>query len=135
MDNRFRRIIVLIAAMGGVLLGYLYVTESGAFDRSNQFFLFAKDIRDIQPETQVQFRGVTIGKVKALHVDSNQSNVIELAIDKGVAIDENAQFTRAVEGLLKRSYLKMEVKSTSGNTYFPGDTIRVPLVVQVPESN
>jgi ABC-type transporter Mla subunit MlaD len=109
------------------LLGYLYVAEEGPFDRSNRFFLEVSDARGLKKETPLQYRGITIGKVKDVIELETGSVIVELAVDRGVSITKDAAFSRQTEGVLGKIVLVLEMEGMAGEMVFPGDTLKVEI--------
>jgi len=119
--------LIITGILFAFLLGYLYVAEEGPFDRSNRFFLEVSDARGLKKETHLQYRGITIGKVKRISDSKKGRIVVELAVDRGVSITRDVTFSRQTEGVLGKVVLVMEMQGMAGEMLFPGDTLVVEI--------
>ena len=112
MKERFLELTVGLFLLAGLAaLGYLSVRlgDIGLLDE-NSYTLTARftSISGLKPGAVVELAGVRVGKVSGIHLDGEDYEaVVELRIDRGVRLQEDATASIRTQGIIGDRFVKL----------------------------
>lgn len=98
-------VLIGILALGyiSIKLGKLEVIGGGGYTVYAEF----EKAGGIKPGSVVEIAGVEIGKVKSIRLNNDYQALVELTIDKGVKIQEDAIASIKTKGLIGEKYVQI----------------------------
>ncbi|HAM53572.1 MAG TPA: outer membrane lipid asymmetry maintenance protein MlaD [Nitrospiraceae bacterium] len=111
--------------IGIICLGYISVKLGRLQFIGGEHYTVYADFGNapgIKPGSSVEIAGVDVGRVKSVRLDNYQARV-EMDIDKGVKLQEDAIASIKTEGLIGETYIKI-APGASDKLIANGGTIR-----------
>jgi phospholipid/cholesterol/gamma-HCH transport system substrate-binding protein len=105
----------LFTLVAAITTGYMFfVLSPESFESKNRnvYYTILEDAAGIIPKTQVKTNGVTVGKVRAVELQTNRTR-IEMEVDANVRIPKGSKVERRTRGLLGDVFIEIvRVKDT-----------------------
>ncbi|WP_028318571.1 outer membrane lipid asymmetry maintenance protein MlaD [Desulfobulbus elongatus] len=127
MGNSRMEIVVGFFLIGGFLaLGWLalrlgevpWVTESSTYAINAEF----NNISGVKAGADVQIAGVVVGKVRGLSLNDEKLAVVNMQIDRAVAVPVDSVASVKSQGIIGDKYILITLGGDESN-YKPGETI------------
>jgi len=127
MGNSRMEIVVGFFLIGGFLaLGWLalrlgevpWVTESSTYAINAEF----NNISGVKAGADVQIAGVVVGKVRGLSLNDEKLAVVNMQIDRAVAVPVDSVASVKSQGIIGDKYIQITLGGDESN-YKPGETI------------
>ncbi|MDD5336544.1 MAG: MlaD family protein [Rhodoferax sp.] len=119
-----------VLILGAVLIGVvLWLASGGAWQKKYQLYLAVEDesVAGLNLNAPVKYMGVDVGKVRAISLDHNNPNRVNLlfAIEQGTPIKEDTIAVLKTQGLTGIAYVELSggamasppLQTTIGNDY------------------
>lgn len=113
----------VVMVVAGLLI-YRYVNKSGDSDGGYVVFTRMKDASGIAKLSQVRIAGIPVGRVTSVRLDREQAR-IDIAINKGVPLYEDAAAAKVASSLLGEYQLKITPGTEGRRQLKDGDEIKV----------
>lgn len=127
MGNSRMEIVVGFFLIGGFFaLGWLalrlgevpWVTESSTYAINAEF----NNISGVKAGADVQIAGVVVGKVRGLSLNDEKLAVVNMQIDRAVAVPVDSVASVKSQGIIGDKYIQITLGGDESN-YKPGETI------------
>jgi phospholipid/cholesterol/gamma-HCH transport system substrate-binding protein len=116
----------IFVVIGLLCVGYMTVKLGKAsFLGDDSYILYARfpSVSGLRPGSVVEIHGIEAGKVGRLSIDqTKQMALVELKIDKGIKVYDDASATIKSSGLIGDKFVKVD-PGGSGDLLKPGATI------------
>lgn len=123
---RIEMIVGMFMVFGLICIGYMTVKLGDVYFIGDRYYtLYAKftSVTGLRVGSPVRMLGIDIGKVESLRMDQeNQQAVVEMQIQTGIKVYDDAVASIKTEGLIGDKYLSID-PGGSGNILVPGSYI------------
>lgn len=111
----------LFTVLGLIVLGFsLYFLGGFSITRTYDVNIAFADVSGLPVRAAVKLSGVEVGKVKAIKIE-NQKVIVVAAINEGVELYKDAQFSVVMTGIIGTKYVKIVQGSASSGLLQNGD--------------